>query len=146
MYKVKFYQLHVSQRQLLRPLIIIWKNGSCTIPSQHSVSSHHRPASETPLNGVLLASRWWPTLICLHGEPTYFENSRFGYTSSVHDTYFFSRNVFGIWSTLSLQSPFSWPQDGFKAGAPATVVIDHMIFACWVYFCDLVVICWLFQK
>ena len=30
------------------------------LPSQHSMLGHNRHASETPLNGALLASRWWP--------------------------------------------------------------------------------------
>ena len=34
---------------------------------------HHRPASETPLNGVSLACRWWPNVECWLGR---FENFR----------------------------------------------------------------------
>ena len=34
-------------------------------------AGHHRPASETPLNGVLLACRWWPNVECWLGS---FEN------------------------------------------------------------------------
>ena len=30
------------------------------LPSQRSMLGHHRHASETPLNDVLLAGRWWP--------------------------------------------------------------------------------------
>ena len=33
------------------------------IPSLHSMLSHHRPAIETPFNGVSLAGRWWPTMV-----------------------------------------------------------------------------------
>ena len=35
-------------------------------------TGHHRPASETPLNGVSLACRWWPNVECWLGS---FENS-----------------------------------------------------------------------
>ena len=35
------------------------------LPSQHSMLGHHRPASETPFNGVLLAGRWWPAVLVL---------------------------------------------------------------------------------
>ena len=35
-------------------------------------AGHHRPASETPLNGVSLACRWWPNVECWLGS---FENS-----------------------------------------------------------------------
>ena len=30
------------------------------LQSQHSMLGHHRPAGETPFNGVLLAGQWWP--------------------------------------------------------------------------------------
>ena len=30
------------------------------LPSQHSMLGHHRHASETPFNGVLLTGRRWP--------------------------------------------------------------------------------------
>ena len=36
-------------------------------------AGHHRPASETPLNGVSLACRWWPNVECWLGN---FENFR----------------------------------------------------------------------
>ena len=35
---------------------IPWKSQ---LPSQHSMLSHHRHASETPFNGDSLAGRWW---------------------------------------------------------------------------------------
>ena len=34
------------------------------LPSQHSMLGHHRHASESPLNGVSLAGRWWPVYSC----------------------------------------------------------------------------------
>ena len=34
-------------------------------------ADHHQPASETPLNGVSLACRWWPNVECWLGS---FEN------------------------------------------------------------------------
>ena len=40
---------------------------------QISLKAGHWPASETPLNGVLLACRWWPNVECWLGS---FENSR----------------------------------------------------------------------
>ena len=36
-------------------------------------AGHHRPTSETPLNGVSLACRWWPNVECWLGS---FENFR----------------------------------------------------------------------
>ena len=30
-------------------------------------AGHHRPASETPFNGVSLACRWWPNVVCWLG-------------------------------------------------------------------------------
>ena len=39
---------------------ILWKITK--LPSQYSILCHHRPASETPVNGVSLAGRWWPSL------------------------------------------------------------------------------------
>ena len=36
-------------------------SGSPEKPSQHSMLGKHRPASEMPFNGALLAGRRWPT-------------------------------------------------------------------------------------
>ena len=36
-------------------------------------AGHHRPASETPLNGISLACRWWPNVECWPGR---FDNFR----------------------------------------------------------------------
>ena len=37
---------------------------------------HHRPASETPLNGVSLAVRWWPNIECWLGSFVIFQGIR----------------------------------------------------------------------
>ena len=39
----------------------LWK--IMKMPWQHSMLGHHRPTSETTLNGVLLAGRCWPVLV-----------------------------------------------------------------------------------
>ena len=37
---------------------------------------HHRPANETPLNGVSLACRWWPIIECWLGSFVFFQGIR----------------------------------------------------------------------
>ena len=45
--------------------------STIVIPSQHPITDHYRPASETPFDGVSLAVRWWPHFTCLLGRLGY---------------------------------------------------------------------------
>ena len=49
-------------QKLKGPLsILVWIPYKITkLPRQHSMLGHHRPAGETPFNGVSLVGRWWP--------------------------------------------------------------------------------------
>ena len=39
-------------------------------------AGHHRPASETPFNGVKLDGRWWPNIKCWLGSFVIFQGDR----------------------------------------------------------------------
>ena len=49
-------------------------------------AGHHRPASETPLDGVSLAGRWWPNIKCWLGSFVIFQGVR---TSIARKPYIF---------------------------------------------------------
>ena len=64
-------------------------------------ADHHRPARETPLNGVSLAGRWWPSIECWLGSFVIFQ---------------------GIWTTIA-KEPYSFvivQEGGGGSGLPVT--------------------------
>ena len=66
-----FYRMHkyLNWRNILSWIFSSFFKG---VRIQISLKAdHHRPASETPLNGVSLACRWWPNVECWLGS---FEN------------------------------------------------------------------------
>ena len=61
-----------------------WRENGSKVPLR---AGHHRPTSETPLNGVSLACRWWPNIEFWLGSFVIFQ---------------------GIWASIAKKPIFLW--------------------------------------
>ena len=68
----KCWNLWIRKYSQLKAQKLTFCSSGKMIPSHHTVPGHYRPTSETPSNGVSLAGREWPAIICWQAHPESF--------------------------------------------------------------------------